>query len=34
MGLSQAGHDQLISAFYRYCALAMGVDRLLIVFSF
>ena len=34
MGLPQAGLDKLISAFYRYCALAMGLDRLLIVFTF
>jgi len=25
MGLPQAGHDKLTSAFYRYCALAMGL---------
>ena|GEM_PF-5792686 len=34
MGLPQAGQDNLTSAFYRYCALAMGLDHLLIGFSF
>ena len=34
MGLPQAGPDQLPSAFCRYCALAVGLDRLLIGFGF
>ena len=34
MGLPQAGLDKLSSAFYFYCALAMGLDRLIIVFTF
>ena len=34
MGLPQAGPDQRSSAFYRYCALAMGLDHLIIGFSF
>jgi len=34
MGLPQAGPDKLTSAFYRYCALTMGLDRFIIVFTF
>ena len=34
MGLPQAGHDQLSSASYRYCVLAMGLDHFIIVFTF
>jgi len=34
MGLPQAGLDKLTSAFYRCCALAMGLDRFIIGFLF
>jgi len=34
MGLPQVGLDKLTSAFYCYCALAMGLDHLLIGFLF
>ena len=34
MGLPQAGQDKLSSAFYHYQSLAMGLDRLLIGFTF